>query len=448
MKYVPASSFAVLNLTGKKDRRLYSEYKASPNWWEPDSFFKHPYMLITAFYGMKQPEFRDDYNIPREGFELFGDSGGFQQYKGDRGLEPLPILRWQEHNCDIGFSLDFPLLASDDLRLVRAKNKINVKHILDIIPQRKNYDMDYYACVHGWTDDQIKDVHKQLPHDQIDGWGIGECSASDDSPEGIISRIALETTLNTEKKPMHILGCCSPIMIAFFALLEKKEGITISYDSTAYSNGAMYRWYHIDGEKRDKYRITGQSQKIGKNHRTLFGEEVDLPAGEITELTCDCPVCTNADIKDMLGSDSEAGTLISLHNMYKEVELDHMFKKMADEDKLLPYIQHRYGRNKKNRMIIKAIEDYCRMDIQDFISNPRYVYRNKFYHTHLGSDLNVWLGDTSHIQILKAKKQFNEPKKTRRKKVKKPLPKKAKKPKKPTVRDEYKTEFSQEDWTI
>jgi len=446
MKYIPASSFAVLNLTGKKDRRLYSEYKASPNWWEPNSFFKHPNMLITAFYGMNEPEFRDNYSLPRDGFELMGDSGGFQQYKGDRGLEPLPILRWQEHNCDIGFSLDFPLLSSDDLRLVRAKNKINVKHILDMLPKRENYDMDYFACVHGWTDDQVKAVHAQLPHDQIDGWGIGECSATDDSPIGIISHIALESTLNVDKKRMHILGCCSPIMIAFFALLEKKEGITISYDSTAYSNGAMYRWYHIDGEKRDKYRITGNFEKMGENHRSLNGEVVEVPAGEISELTCQCPVCKNAKIEDMLGSDSEAGTLISLHNMYKEVELNDKFQKLAQKDELLPYIQQRYSTNTKNRMIIKAIEDFYRMDTQDFIELPQYRYRNKHFISHVGCSLDAWTGEEKPVQILKAKKQFKEEKKKR--KPKQPKEKKVKQKKEKATKEEDIDLDLRNDWTV
>jgi len=419
MKYIPASSFAVLNLTGKDDRKLYSEYHKSPNWWEPNSFFKHNTMLITAFYGMNDPDFREKYRIPRKGFELMGDSGGFQQYKGDRGLDPLKVHRWQEHNCDIGFSLDFPLLSSDDMRLVRAKNKINIKNINDMIQKRENHDMGFYACTHGWTEQQIRDVHKQLPHDQIDGWGIGECSASDDTPIGIMRRIALESTLNVNKKRMHILGCCSPIMIGFLALVEEKEGIPISYDSTAYSNGAMYRWYHIDGEKRDKYRITANEEKISENHRQLdeavVGEIKPIPAGEIEELSCDCPVCTQSNFQDMLGSDSEAGTLISLHNMYKEVQLNDKYTKMAQEGTLIDHLQEKFD-NWKYRKMIKVIRDYYRMDTQDFVKTK--AYKNKYYASRTGN-LDIWTGDDKPVQILKAKKQFEKPKTKKKKAVKK-----------------------------
>lgn len=624
MKYVPASSFAVLNLTGQQDRRLYSEYKASPNWWEPNSFFKHKYMLITAFYGLDYPNFREKYNIPKEGFELMGDSvtgdsvlvfkefgkiktdsfknfyeqrvtknsahynnqwrnlvgvevlsmdknkqlhfkpatqikrhktnkrlyeiktiggrnitvtedhslftiddnynvievkgsdikkedyivgagklslcekeeqeevevilnsnhlneeleqdilflrvkdvkkktpneyvydisvpetenfvanglvahnsGGFQNYKGDRGLQPLEVLRWQEANCDIGYSLDYPLLSTDELADIRTKNKHTVQNINDMIPKRENYDMDFYACTHGWSKKDIVDVHKQLPKEGINGWGIGECSASDDTPIGIMSRIALELSLNEERLPMHILGCCSPPLIGFFALIEKYYDITISYDSTAYSNGAMYRWYHLDGQKKDKFRVTSQMEKVS-NSGNLDDWELsiqksqEIPVCDLKELTCDCPICTNVKFSDMLGADSEAGTLVSLHNLWKEIEIDAKIKKLSENpEDLLDYLWESYGVTKtsyrKNYYwMLRAMKDFVKFaekDELDEFTNV-YYYKNK-YRQNVSDSLNKWIsGKEYEKELEKAEERY-----LKKPKVKKPKSKSKSKPK-------------------
>jgi len=358
MKYVPASSFAILNLTENNHRRIMEKYQKTCNWWEEPAFFRHKYLLISAYHGLQYPDFRKKFRIPKE-VELMGDSGGFSQYSGSLQLDNIEILRWQEKNCDIGFSLDYPLVVNDNLVDVEIKNKHNIKNIKEAIEERKN-NMKYYACIHGWNKKQVLDVHKELPDEGIDGWGIGECSATDDSPEGIIKRIALEISLNKEKKPMHILGCCSPIMIAFFSLIEKKEGITISYDSTAYSNGAMYRWYHLDGFKRDKLKVNAEYNG---------------------GLPCNCPICKVADVEDMKGADSEAGTLISLHNLYHEKELNKQIEELdGDFEKLKDFIWKGYGKKSRYSRFFdkhKLFREFYKKSIDQFVKDYPY-YNNKF----------------------------------------------------------------------
>jgi len=419
MKYVPASSFAILNLTGRTEKRIYTEYKKTPNWWEPNSWFEHPYMLITAFYGIEEPDFREKYNIPKEGFELFGDSGGFQNYKGDRGLKPLDVLRWQEKNCDIGFSLDYPLIVKDNGTDVKIKNKYSINNINNIINKRENYDMGYYACVHGWNEKQIKDYHNSLPKDGIDGWGVGECSATDDSAEGIISRIALEVSLNENKLPMHILGCCSALMIGFLALVEKKEGITISYDSTAYSNGAMYRWFHLNGMKKDKAKLNAD----------VSDKDVKLLLKE-----CGCPICKDAKISDLKGSDSEAGTLISLHNLWHEIQMDKDITKMTEKPKdLFKFLWKGYNDRGRYNRIIRMMKEYLDTDLDRFVK--KYPYNNKF-NAHRNVQLESWLGvERTELKMAEERLQKSSKKKKAKKKVE-------------IVKEEPKYELKDEDWDI
>jgi len=382
MKYVPASSFAILNLTENNHRRIMEKYQKTCNWWEDPAFFRHKYLLISAYHGLQYPEFRKKFRIPKE-VEIFGDSGGFSQYGGSLQLDNIEILRWQEKNCDIGFSLDYPLVVEDNATDVKIKNKHNIENIHEAIKKRKNFDCDYYACIHGWTSKQIRNVHKQLPAEGIDGWGIGECSATDDSPEGIISRVVLQISLNPEKKPMHILGCCSPILIGFLALVEKKTGITISYDSTAYSNGAMYRWYHLDGFKKDKLKVNADY-------------DGDLP--------CKCPVCQVTDVEDMKGADSEAGTLISLHNLYHEIELDKQIQKLSKEPKkLFKLLWKEYGDRSRYNKILKVMKDFNDLSIDKFII--KYPYKNKFC-AHRNVQLESWLGEErTELKLAENKKE-------------------------------------------
>ena len=413
MKYFPASSFAILHLTKKESHKILEHYGKSCNWWEENSFFRHPHMLISAYHGREHPNFREKFKIPNKNFILEGDSGGFSQYGGSLQLDPIEILDWQERNCDIGFSLDFPLVVKDNATDVKIKNKHTIKNADIAIKNRKNYDMDFYMCTHAWNEKQRLEFQKQLSLNEIQGWGIGECSATDDSPEGIISRVALEVSLNENKLPMHILGCCNGLMIAFLALVEKKEGIEMFYDSTAYSNGAMYRWYHLDGFKKKKLKLNAE-----------FKDNV---------LPCDCPVCKEAKIEDMKVADSEAGTLISLHNLWHEIELDKkIFELSSNPSKLFDFLAESYGSkilasfdwlsddrkfavDKRYRNVFKMIELYLDKPIEEFIQ--LYPYNNKFNSTK-NIEVETALSESRHeLKLAKERLQKDSKKKKPKKKA-------------------------------
>jgi len=429
MKYLPATNFVILHLTGKKDNKFRLQHNKSPNWWEKDSFFTYPYFLISAFYGLPFPNFREDFNIPTKNFELMGDSGGFSYYKKNINLDPMRVLEWHENNCDIGFSLDYPLVKTDNATDVKIKNKHSIKNILDVLPKRKNDKMEFYPCIHGWNEKQVIDYHKQIPDDQVQGYGIGECSATDDRPEGIISRILLEVSLNENKKRLHILGCCSPLMIGFLNLVEQKEGIELSYDSTAFSNGAMYRWYHLDGFKKDKHRITGKKKK----YQGIWGEHEE-PITTVTKLSCKCPVCSVVPVEEMKTADSEGCGYVCLHNLYHEIELDKQITKLSKEpNKLLKFLNNCYNDRNQYNKIIRLIKEYINMDTEKFIK--RHPYNNKF-NAFRNVQLETWLGDNrTELRMAEERLQKTSKKKKATKKAE-------------IVKEEPKYQLKDEDWDI
>ena len=67
---------------------------------------------MSATYYIKTKNIREKYKFPND-FNIMLDSGGWQNYKGDTGLDVIDVLRWQEANANIGYSLDYPLTEND-----------------------------------------------------------------------------------------------------------------------------------------------------------------------------------------------------------------------------------------------------------------------------------------------------------------------------------------------
>jgi len=105
LNFVPVSSSATIGPVGSYDNigkfipqmnpdmnRLNHQYKEFKfSWWEPNSFFYYPYLLISAFYGLQYRNIREQYNIPKE-VTIIGDSGGFQNMTQDGTVNPLQVL--------------------------------------------------------------------------------------------------------------------------------------------------------------------------------------------------------------------------------------------------------------------------------------------------------------------------------------------------------------------
>jgi len=377
MKFIPSVNLQCISLTEKRDSRFYEELNASPNWWESKSFFRYPALLVSAHYvskGIKNDTFRKNNNIPDDDFLVMGDSGGYQALSlgiSNHNIDKKSLLWWQEKNCNIGMSLDEPLAKGDISLDIQRKFKHDMNNVKEAIEYRRKElypKMKFYGATHGWNEKSLKKYHNELPKDKLDGYGIGECTIGlNDSEENILSRIALECQLNDDKKPMHILGTSSPIIITFLSMLEEKEGIEFTYDSTSYMRGSRHHSYVIDC-------LDSKSMTINKNTT-----EKQLP--------CGCPVCSKVSIDDMKGSDGQSALLIDLHNLWKEIQF---YDSLYDYD--LDVLKKRYPKKKS----IKKIEQYQKLGLDKFVK--MFPYTNKFQASSV--DLSKFLGkdfvDTSY----------------------------------------------------
>jgi queuine/archaeosine tRNA-ribosyltransferase len=359
MKYIPSVSANIINLV-KKKHKFYDKYSAS--WWEDDSFFNYPYVMMSAYHHINV-DVRKKYNISRK-YTIFLDSGGYSNYAKDIGLKPISVLDWQQTNGSIGFSYDFPLSKHVYGMDVDKRLKTNIENINFAVKNRKKCDMKFYACTHAWSRHQLLDYHEKLSKKGIDGLGIGQVSSGDDNIQGIIERIALEGYLNKNKKPMHLLGVGALLTLGFVALFERKTGIEITYDSTNYSYLGRFKKY------KQKWK--------------------DVYTNNISKLTCDCPVCQIADLKDMRKMDITGTTLRDLHNIYESIKLNNELNNIAKDDMEGVFNYIRRNISKKNffewRAVVEPIfSDFIRTPLSEFVKDYEYV--NKYFFKNYYSEL-------------------------------------------------------------
>ena len=309
MNYIPVSNGSLAGTFG-------GILKLSPinnHWWEKESFFQYPSMLCSSFYAMKDKNYRERFNIP-EKFILFGDSGGFQNLSSDRNLNWKTVLDWQKNNCDVIFSLDYPIAIYDSPNERDIKNKKTIENIKLMINNRD--DKKYYGCLHGLNKSEVIKNYNEIKNLDLDGIAHGEFAQKGIKKSSKIDKIVLNFA--TSDLPHHFLGLSSSIGIAVLYFISKIKNQHFYYDNSSYGVGAMVRKYNIDEKK---------SIILNKNSK-------------IKSLGCDCPVCTQSKLEDMKNDGSTAGALISLHNLYQEIKKDSWIKSLIESpDELFDYLQ-------------------------------------------------------------------------------------------------------------
>jgi len=327
--YIPCSTSAGCGPFGSTEETVM-EYNLG--WWEKDrSFFYYPCMLISAFYGMKYPDFRKRFNIP-DNFILYGDSGGFQNLSKDRNLSWKDVLEWQERNCNVIFSLDYPIDFCKTSHEIEKFNNKTIRNIENMIDNKRNDDSLYYGCVHAFDTNSLINFYESISDIAVDGYGQGQLSTLKRiTIDEKIDRIVLAYTLDDEKRNQHFFGLSSPIAIAVGHFMEKKYRGKFTYDNSNYGRGAIGREYKLD------------SMKLILNENS-----------PINSLGCDCPVCSQLNcINDMKGEGSVPGALISLHNLWQEIKKDLWIKSLIDSpDDLLRYI----GESKFKKSTIQRLD--------------------------------------------------------------------------------------------
>src|SRR3990167_3458943 len=204
LSFVPCSSSATIGIIGGYDNmktfvpqmspnsnRLnyqYKEFKLS--WWEDNSFFFYPYILISAYYGIKYKNIRQQYNIP-ENVKIIVENG-----------------------------------------LLALRNKTN-----------KNLKL--YGVIQGHTFDEQKNIideyKKTESFEQYDGFSIGGIVPIASNIDVLIKVLTcFFDNFKNDKRPLHILGLSgikSIGLINYLKKIYKKENVT--FDSSSYGSGAI-----------------------------------------------------------------------------------------------------------------------------------------------------------------------------------------------------------------
>jgi len=320
--YMPANVPGQQNM--KKDDSAYvpafsdtGRVKYGLSWWGNDGFFKYPYLLVSAFYGISEGmNFRELYKIPDD-VMLFGDSGGFQIVTMGKYINPIDVLRWQEANCQIGLILDCPPydIAPDTFFFGNLKDfDLNMKRTADntnIAYNNRKTDMKLVGVVQGDNWDRLTKWFNNM-NQNMDGWSIKPNPSYEPLKVAMAGAFAIE---NFPDKPLHILQVSGINTMAIAVYISKYFKPQVTFDSSSYARGAMGREYLIP---------FSLSQKL------IFGNN----GHRVDKLPCMCPVCSVIKPEELWAEGSMPGALISLHNLYWYITYSYTLQSLLKYDDL------------------------------------------------------------------------------------------------------------------
>ncbi len=319
--YIPCSSSAAPGPAGATRDTVFRL-----SWWEENSFFKYPYMLVSAFYGLKwKDNFRQYYNMPDD-FIIIGDSGGFQNMTMNANLDPIEVLRWQEKHCQIGLSFDYPIFSNDTPAGKKEKQRKTADNAFKALNNRLNQNMKLYAVFQGHTVNEQKymlDYYDSLGGlDKFDGIAIGGLVPVSGDLEYLLNTLTLFCyNIAKYKKPIHFFGLSGNKITPYILYMSQVFDLNITFDSSSYGSGAIRREYWLGNAI----------------------EKINVMETDYAEFPCKCPVCNRLSKWDELKAPgSIAGGLISLHNMWQTINYVEELKK--NHEKEMVELDSRYKR--------------------------------------------------------------------------------------------------------
>lgn len=285
-----------------------------------DSHFEMPIALQSVYYAQNgvgkraKTNFRDMIGYPKDKMLIF-DSGGFQiasfKKRGEVcNLTPIDSLRFQEENCDVGMNLDIPPNLDGNPSYEEFMKALNesVENFKLFERERKNYKMKLLNVVHGETMPLITEWYNAVKHFKFDGYAVGMKPPFDPMLQAFGFMFLWEQGEFEKEsfKHLHFFGTSGKHVvptIVYAAHKLQQRSITVTYDSSSYNIGSIYRTYYLPFD-------------VGPH--LSFGDKFKVNNPHIKELPCKCPVCLSiTDISELNTTDIYAGTLISLHNLYQ-----------------------------------------------------------------------------------------------------------------------------------
>lgn len=332
------------------------------------SHFKHNIALQSCYYGMEgvgkncdllDNNYRSLIGYPKDNI-LIGDSGGFQiasfKKKGEKcNIKPIDSLRWQEANCDIGMNLDIPPNLDgnpnhSDFISALKESKENFKLFEK---ERQNYKMILLNILHGENLAWMEEWYKEVKDFNFDGWAIGMKPPYDPMIQAL-GFMFLYEKVEFEKdnsKWIHFFGTSGKHVVPTIAYCAHKlNKIEVSYDSSSYNIGSIYRTYYLPFD-------LGPHLSFGNKFNGNIDRDIKPHNPNLKSLPCSCPVCNSIkDINDLNNEDIYAGTLISLHNMYQYIQYNNLLNSMVREKELFLEYLNKIGISERTKKSIEFID--------------------------------------------------------------------------------------------
>lgn len=357
--YVPAIGEQFNSVWNRKIKYKGKDGKEyDMKWFSENSHFKHNISLQSCYYGINgvgkntDVSYRKLVDYPKDKI-LIGDSAGFQiasfKKRGEVcNINPIDSLRWQEENCDIMMNLDIPptLGGTPTFKDFNKALDESVKNFTLFEKERKNYDAKLLNVLHGETIHHQDIWYNAVKDFKFDGWAIGMKPPFDPMIQAM-GFMYLWKKGEFEKdscKWIHFFGTSGKHVVPtiIYAASKLKKDIKVSYDSSSYNIGSIFRTYFFPFE-------------IGPN--LYFGDKFKKENSNIKELPCMCPVCQSiTDVKELNTKDIYAGTLISLHNMYQYVYYNNLLNSIVlEKETFISYLK-KINISKKTLISIEFID--------------------------------------------------------------------------------------------
>jgi len=355
------------------------------SWYTDMAIFKHEYALTSYFYSQKDESFRNKQRMTDDTI-LFADSGGYTVATKGAKIDPHKVLKWQEKNSNIAFTLDIPpTIVTSGNQISPGKNERVSREVFEQFAERSRQnnlvfynnrereDLQIYNVIHGHD---VEQYDLWWDYCQTDTPFEGFATGPKPSGDMLLQAMSIMYLWNKGvRKNVHLLGVAGitviPVLVWASQYIDK-----ISFDSTSYGYGSLTRAYVYPERIRDY---------------THFGGKFKHKVKPMTEIYCKCPICIN--FKDPAyfcgGGTSWPGMLLSLHNLwcvkqYVE-ELENALHVEKDIPKFYKLIdQHTGTTAHKTKHAINFIEDTmkigfkktCDMYLQDYsFMKPKFVRR-------------------------------------------------------------------------
>lgn len=286
-------------------------------WWTENSIFSHNAFLVSAYYGMKYHNLKENLKV-RDDVTIVSDSGGFQVLTQNWRVEPIDLLKWQESNSDVAMTLDVPcvdpktFVPLNDFSLFKKCTERTCRYLEIEERNRENYEVKMLNVIHGANKRELDYWFEKVKNFNFDGYALAPKPSWD--PMSVALHLAFINDRVEKTDYIHVLlgtgHNCAPIIA--YASRDYKQ---LTTDNSTFSKVGRLRQYFLP--------FSGKYAEFGENFK-----------GKLKKLPCNCPVCSSIKVEDLNQPTQLSSRLLFLHNLWINVQYFDFLDAMKDDEEL------------------------------------------------------------------------------------------------------------------